>query len=68
MMEVRGVRMSWDTALKRFPRIFSFSASRRICSCFLIWVVRALTLHATASMAMNVTGYPVMVKSMAKYG
>ena len=55
-MEVSGVRISWDTARRRFARIFSLSTSSRICSCFLIWVVRALTLQATASIATNVSG------------
>ena len=67
-IDVNGVRISWDTARRRFARIFSRSTSSRICSCFLIWVVRALTLQATASMATKVSGYPVIAKFSLKYG
>ena len=55
-MAVRGVRMSWETARRRLPRIFSFSASARSFSCCLIWVVSALTTTETASMMRNVKG------------
>ena len=65
-MEVSGVRMSWDTARRRLALIFSFSDSSRSFSWFLIWVVRALTLNATASITRKVRGYPVMVKLKAK--
>ena len=65
-MDVNGVRISWDMALSRLALVFSFSTSSRICSCFLILVVNALTQIDTASMVRNVMGYPVIVKFNAK--
>ena len=58
--------MSWETALNRFPLIFSFSASSRSSSCSLTLEVSMLTLTDTASMVAKVRGYPVSVKSSSK--
>ena len=48
-MDVSGVRRSWETARKRFARIFSVSLSIRSCSCFLTRVVRVLVMMDTTS-------------------
>ena len=55
-MEVRGVRMSWETERRRLARIFSFSFSARSCSCRLIWVVRVLVMTDTARKLKKVRG------------
>ena len=55
-MEVRGVRMSWDTERRRLARIFSFSFSIRSCSWRLIWVVRVLVMTDTARKLKKVSG------------
>ena len=59
-MDARGVRMSWDMALSRLACIFSFSTSKRSCSCFFICVVSDEIITDTESIAANVSGYPEM--------
>ena len=67
-MEVSGVRRSWETARKRFARIFSFSLSMRSCSCFLMRVVRVLVMMDTTSITRPENRFSDRVKLNAKYG
>ena len=55
-MEVRGVRMSWDTERSRSARIFTFSFSIRRRSCSLAWEVRALVTRDTTRKVRIVSG------------
>ena len=55
-MLVKGVRISFDIARRRFARMDSFSVSMRSRSCFLICVVMALIITETVSMVRNVSG------------
>ena len=68
MMEVSGVRISWEMERRRFERIRSFSASARSASHFFILVVRAEVKRDTISSVRKVSGYPSMVKLKARKG
>ena len=56
LMEVRGVRRSWEMDRSRLARIFSFSDSSRMRSCSLTLEVRVETAKPTASMVIKVRG------------
>ena len=65
-MEVSGVRRSWETARRRFARIFSFSLSMRSCSCSLMRVVRVLVMMETASITRPENRFSGRVKLNAR--
>ena len=56
MMEVRGVRISWEMERRRLERIRSFSASARTASHFFILVVRAEVKMETVRRVRKVRG------------
>ena len=56
MMEVRGVRMSWETERSRSARILTFSFSSRSRSCSLVFVVSALVTRETTRKVKMVSG------------
>ena len=56
MMEVRGVRISWEMERRRLERIRSFSASARRDSHFFILVVRAEVKMDTVRRVRKVKG------------
>ena len=56
MIEVRGVRMSWETERSRSARIFTFSFSIRRRSCSLVLVVRVLVTSETTRKVNIVSG------------
>ena len=55
-MEVRGVRMSWETERSRLARIFSRSFSARRLACRLAWAVRVLVMREIINRVKNVMG------------
>ena len=67
-MEVKGVRRSWDTARRRFPRIRSFSASAFSFSCCFSRVVNVPVMIATISMTTAEEMHSGEIRSKAQYG
>ena len=55
-MEVRGVRISWETERSRLARIFSFSFSTRSSCCCFAWEVRVLVMMETPRKARKLRG------------
>ena len=55
-MEVRGVRMSWETERRRLARIFSRSLSARSLAWRLAWAVRVQVMRETISRVKKVRG------------
>ena len=55
-MDVRGVRMSWETERRRLARIFSRSLSARRLAWRLAWAVRVQVMRETINSVKKVRG------------